>query len=65
MLIPTVIEKTMNGERAYDIYSRLLNVKLFPLTISFETITCLYSSSEIEKNCSDSESADPSVDPIA
>ncbi len=23
-LIPTVIEKTMNGERAYDIYSRLL-----------------------------------------
>lgn len=24
MLIPTVIEKTMNGERAYDIYSRLL-----------------------------------------
>lgn len=24
MLIPTVIEKTSNGERAYDIYSRLL-----------------------------------------
>lgn len=24
MLIPTVIEKTQNGERAYDIYSRLL-----------------------------------------
>lgn len=24
MLIPTVIEKTTNGERAYDIYSRLL-----------------------------------------
>jgi ATP-dependent Clp protease protease subunit len=23
-LIPTVIEKTKNGERAYDIYSRLL-----------------------------------------
>src|ERR1700690_2814908 len=23
-LIPTVIEKTSNGERAYDIYSRLL-----------------------------------------
>ena len=25
MLIPTVIEKTTSGERAYDIYSRLLN----------------------------------------
>jgi ATP-dependent Clp protease protease subunit len=24
MLIPTVIEKTGRGERAYDIYSRLL-----------------------------------------
>lgn len=24
VLIPTVIEKTKNGERAYDIYSRLL-----------------------------------------
>ena len=24
ILIPTVIEKTNNGERAYDIYSRLL-----------------------------------------
>jgi ATP-dependent Clp protease protease subunit len=28
MLIPTVIEKTMNGERAYDIYSRLLNERI-------------------------------------
>jgi ATP-dependent Clp protease protease subunit len=28
MLIPTVIEKTMNGERAYDIYSRLLNDRI-------------------------------------
>lgn len=27
-LIPTVIEKTMNGERAYDIYSRLLNDRI-------------------------------------
>ena len=24
-LIPTVIEKSTHGERAYDIYSRLLN----------------------------------------
>ncbi|MFA7192108.1 MAG: ATP-dependent Clp endopeptidase proteolytic subunit ClpP [Candidatus Paceibacterota bacterium] len=28
MLIPTVIEKTSNGERAYDIYSRLLNERI-------------------------------------
>lgn len=28
MLIPTVIEKTINGERAYDIYSRLLNDRI-------------------------------------
>ncbi len=27
-LIPTVIEKTMNGERAYDIYSRLLKERI-------------------------------------
>ncbi len=28
MLIPTVIEKTPHGERAYDIYSRLLNERI-------------------------------------
>ncbi len=28
MLIPTVIEKTINGERAYDIYSRLLRDRI-------------------------------------
>ena len=28
MLIPTVIEKTMGGERAYDIYSRLLKDRI-------------------------------------
>lgn len=28
ILIPTVIEKTMNGERAYDIYSRLLKERI-------------------------------------
>ena len=27
-LIPTVIEKTMQGERAYDIYSRLLRDRI-------------------------------------
>lgn len=31
-LIPTVIEKTMNGERAYDIYSRLLNDRIIFLS---------------------------------
>ena len=28
LLIPTVIEKTTNGERAYDIYSRLLKDRI-------------------------------------
>ena len=28
MLIPTVIEKTHSGERAYDIYSRLLKERI-------------------------------------
>jgi ATP-dependent Clp protease protease subunit len=28
MLIPTVIEKSQFGERAYDIYSRLLNERI-------------------------------------
>ena len=32
MLIPTVIEKTPQGERAYDIYSRLLNESIIFLT---------------------------------
>jgi len=32
MLIPTVIEKTHNGERAYDIYSRLLKDRIIFLS---------------------------------
>ena len=28
MLIPTVIDRTQNGERAYDIYSRLLEDRI-------------------------------------
>ena len=32
MLIPTVIEKSGNGERAYDIYSRLLKDRVVILT---------------------------------
>lgn len=32
LLIPTVIEKTSNGERAYDLYSRLLEERIVFLT---------------------------------
>ena len=32
MLIPTIIEKTNNSERAYDIYSRLLKDRIIMLT---------------------------------
>ena len=32
MLIPTVIEKSQNGERAYDIYSRLLKDRIIFLS---------------------------------
>lgn len=32
MLIPTVIEKTHNGERAFDIYSRLLKERIIFMT---------------------------------
>ena len=40
MLIPTVIEKSSNGERVYDIYSRLLKDRIIIL------------SGEIDDNCS-------------
>ena len=32
MLLPTIIEKSNNGERAYDIYSRLLKDRIIILT---------------------------------
>ena len=32
MLIPTVIDKTPNGERAFDIYSRLLDDRIIFIT---------------------------------
>lgn len=32
MLVPTVIEKTNNGERAYDLYSRLMKDRIILLT---------------------------------
>ena len=31
-LIPTVIEKTSNGEKAYDLYSRLLKDRIIMLS---------------------------------
>jgi ATP-dependent Clp protease, protease subunit len=37
MLIPTVIEKTHEGERAYDIYSRLLKDRIIFLSGAIET----------------------------
>lgn len=38
MLIPTVIEKTINGERAYDIYSRLLKDRIIFLGSEIDDI---------------------------
>ncbi len=35
-LIPTVVEKTQNGERAYDIYSRLLKERIIFLGTSID-----------------------------
>ena len=32
MLIPTVLEKSLDGERAFDIYSRLLNDRIIFLS---------------------------------
>lgn len=40
MIIPTIIEKTQNGEKAYDIYSRLLKDRIILLN------------GEIDDNCS-------------
>lgn len=37
MLIPTVIDKTPKGERAYDIYSRLLEDRIIFLSDSIDT----------------------------
>ena len=39
ILIPTVIEKTTNGERAYDIYSRLLKENIIFLGGPIEDYT--------------------------
>ncbi len=39
-LIPTVIEKSNNGERAYDIYSRLLKDRIIMLNGEIDDINC-------------------------
>ena len=56
MLIPTVIEKTQNGERAYDIYSRLLRENIIflgdevnPQTASVVIAQLLFLSAENPK----------------
>ena len=38
-LVPTVIEKTSGGERAYDIYSRLLNDRIIFLSDEVNHVT--------------------------
>ena len=37
-LVPTVIEKSNNGERAYDIYSRLLKDRIIILSGEIDDI---------------------------
>ena len=38
-LVPTVIEQTNRGERAYDIYSRLLNDRIIFLADEVNDVT--------------------------
>lgn len=39
-LIPTVIERSNNGERAYDIYSRLLKDRIIMLNGEIDDVNC-------------------------
>ena len=57
-LIPTVIEKTANGERAYDIYSRLLKDRI----IMLDTEVSSHSASIITSQLLFLESRDPDKD---
>ena len=57
-LIPTVIEKTANGERAYDIYSRLLKDRI----IMLDTDVSSHSASIITSQLLFLESQDPDKD---
>jgi len=57
-LIPTVIEKTANGERAYDIYSRLLKDRI----VMLDTDVSSHSSSLVTSQLLFLESQDPDKD---
>lgn len=57
-LIPTVIEKTTNGERAYDIYSRLLKERI----IMLDTAVTSHSASLITSQMLFLESENPNAD---
>jgi ATP-dependent Clp protease, protease subunit len=57
-LIPTVIEKTANGERAYDIYSRLLKDRI----IMLDTEVSSHSASLITSQLLFLESQEPDKD---
>lgn len=57
-LIPTVIEKTSNGERAYDIYSRLLKERI----IMLDTAVTSHSASLITSQLLFLESQNPDAD---
>ena len=57
-LIPTVIEKTANGERAYDIYSRLLKDRI----IMLDTEVSSHSASLITSQMLFLESENPDAD---
>lgn len=56
--VPTVLEKTSNGERAYDIYSRLLRDRI----VMLDTDVNEHSSSLIVAQMLFLESEDPSAD---
>jgi ATP-dependent Clp protease, protease subunit len=47
-LVPTVVEQTNRGERAYDIYSRLLKERVIFITGPIDdqmAMLCIYSTS--------------------
>ena len=48
MLIPSVVEKNSDGERVYDIYSRLLKDRIIILS---GTIFCMFSKLMELENC--------------
>src|SRR5438309_986366 len=55
MLIPMVIEQTNRGERAYDIYSRLLKDRIIFIGTRLDEIMAKHTSQPVEKVHRDSE----------